>query len=163
MRLDGLLAEAHLKESDLLETVVGDVTSDVRGLTMDSRRVMAGALFACVPGQARDGHDFASAAVAGGAAALLTERPLDLDVAQIVVPSVRRALGPLADAFFDHPSRRPDGRGRHGHQRQDDDVCPAAGRVLGPRLGHRDHRHTHPAAHHAGGARLATTTRRLAR
>ncbi len=104
MRLDELLAHAHLKESDLLETVVGDLTSDVRGLTMDSRRVMAGALFACVPGQARDGHDFASAAVAGGATALLTERPLDLDVAQIVVPSVRRALGPLADAFFDHPS-----------------------------------------------------------
>jgi UDP-N-acetylmuramoyl-L-alanyl-D-glutamate--2,6-diaminopimelate ligase len=105
VRLDELLAQAHLKESDLLEKVVGDLASDVRRLTMDSRRVTAGALFACVPGQARDGHDFANAAVAGGATALLTERPLDLDVAQIVVSSVRRALGPLADAFFDHPSR----------------------------------------------------------
>jgi UDP-N-acetylmuramoyl-L-alanyl-D-glutamate--2,6-diaminopimelate ligase len=105
VRLDELVAGARLKESDLLETVSGDPSRDVRGLTMDSRRVTPGDLFACVPGQARDGHDFAGAAVAGGATALLTERTVDLDVVQIVVRSVRRALGPVADAFFEHPSR----------------------------------------------------------
>jgi UDP-N-acetylmuramoyl-L-alanyl-D-glutamate--2,6-diaminopimelate ligase len=71
---------------------------------MDSRRVSRGALFACVPGHTRDGHEFASAAVAGGAAALLTERDLDLDVPQVRVSSVRGALGPIADAFYGHPS-----------------------------------------------------------
>jgi UDP-N-acetylmuramoyl-L-alanyl-D-glutamate--2,6-diaminopimelate ligase len=104
VRLDALLAEANL-DVGLLETVSGDTTAEVRSLTMDSRRVVPGALFACVPGQTRDGHEFAPAAVAGGAAALLTERNLELDVPQVQVSSVRRALGPIADAFYGHPSR----------------------------------------------------------
>jgi UDP-N-acetylmuramoyl-L-alanyl-D-glutamate--2,6-diaminopimelate ligase len=105
MRLDTLLAESSLAKLALLETVVGDAATGVVELTMDSRRVTPGTLFACVPGQIRDGHDFAAAAVAGGAAALLTERALELNVPQVVVSSVRRALGPVADAFFGHPSR----------------------------------------------------------
>jgi UDP-N-acetylmuramoyl-L-alanyl-D-glutamate--2,6-diaminopimelate ligase len=104
MRLDGLLAKASLPGSALLESVIGDPATEVTDLTMDSRRVTPGTLFACVPGHTRDGHDYAGAAVAGGATALLTERQLDLRVPQIVVSSVRRALGPVADAFFGHPS-----------------------------------------------------------
>jgi UDP-N-acetylmuramoyl-L-alanyl-D-glutamate--2,6-diaminopimelate ligase len=41
---------------------------------------------------------------AAGAVALLVERPLDCDVPQLQVPSVREALGPVAAAFFGHPS-----------------------------------------------------------
>jgi UDP-N-acetylmuramoyl-L-alanyl-D-glutamate--2,6-diaminopimelate ligase len=105
MRLERLLAEAGLSELGLLATVIGDSATEVVALTMDSRRVTPCTLFACVPGQTRDGHDFASAAVAGGATALLTERALELNVPQLVVSSVRRALGPVADAFYGHPSR----------------------------------------------------------
>jgi UDP-N-acetylmuramoyl-L-alanyl-D-glutamate--2,6-diaminopimelate ligase len=105
MRLDGLLTEASLPELGLLESVIGDPAVEVVALTMDSRRGTTCTLFACVPGQARDGHDFARAAVAGGATALLTERVLELNVPQVVVSSVRRALGPVADAFYGHPSR----------------------------------------------------------
>ena len=105
MRLDGLVAEASLGELGLLEDVIGDQAIEVMALTMDSRRVTPGALFACVPGHSRDGHLFAAAAVASGAAATLSERPLDLSVPQVVVSSVRRALGPVADAFYGHPSR----------------------------------------------------------
>jgi UDP-N-acetylmuramoyl-L-alanyl-D-glutamate--2,6-diaminopimelate ligase len=105
VRLDGLLAEASLQDLGLLETVTGDATTEVRAVTMDSRRVVPGALFACVPGHTRDGHEFAAAAVADGAAVLLNERTLDLPVPQVVVSSVRQALGPIADAFYEHPSR----------------------------------------------------------
>ncbi len=105
MRLDGLIAEASLRELGLLEVVVGGQATEVVALTMDSRQATPGALFACVPGHTRDGHAFAAAAVAGGAVAVLSERPLDLAVPQVVVSSVRRAIGPLADALFGHPSR----------------------------------------------------------
>jgi UDP-N-acetylmuramoyl-L-alanyl-D-glutamate--2,6-diaminopimelate ligase len=105
MRLDGLIAEASLPELGLLTTVIGDPATELRAVTMDSRRVAPGALFAAVPGQHRDGHEFAAAAVAEGAAAVMTDRPLDLAIPQVVVSSVRRALGPVADAFFGHPSR----------------------------------------------------------
>jgi UDP-N-acetylmuramoyl-L-alanyl-D-glutamate--2,6-diaminopimelate ligase len=104
VRLDGLIAEAGLRERGLLTQVLGEPATHVGSVTMDSRRVAPGALFACVPGQRTDGHVFAAEAVARGAACLLCERPLGLDVTQVVVASVRRALGPVSDAFFGHPS-----------------------------------------------------------
>jgi UDP-N-acetylmuramoyl-L-alanyl-D-glutamate--2,6-diaminopimelate ligase len=100
-----LVAEASLENLGLLITVIGNPAAEVLALTMDSRQVAHGSLFACVPGQNRDGHEFAVVAVAGGAAAVLCEHPLDLDVPQVVVTSVRRALGPVADAINGHPSR----------------------------------------------------------
>jgi UDP-N-acetylmuramoyl-L-alanyl-D-glutamate--2,6-diaminopimelate ligase len=105
VRLDGLTAEAGLKERGLLTQVLGGPATHVGSVTMDSRAVAPGAMFACVPGQRADGHVFAPEAVVRGATSLLCERPLDLDVAQVVVTSVRRALGPISDAFFGHPSR----------------------------------------------------------
>jgi len=70
----------------------------------DSRRVGRGALFCCVRGANADGHDHAPAAVAAGASALLVERPLGLGVPEIVVPSVRHAMGPAAAVVHGDPS-----------------------------------------------------------
>jgi len=72
----------------------------------DSRRVGPGSLFACIPGRNTDGHDHATAAIEAGAVALLTERSLDLGVAEIEVESVRRAVGPAASLVHGHPSHR---------------------------------------------------------
>jgi UDP-N-acetylmuramoyl-tripeptide--D-alanyl-D-alanine ligase len=71
-----------------------DVTVDA--IVSDSRKVDFGALFAALPGSQVDGHDFASAAVKLGAVALLVQRRLELDVPQLVVDDVLRALGRLA-------------------------------------------------------------------
>src|SRR5687768_14791222 len=77
----------------------------VSGLAYDSRAVAPGDLFCCLPGQIVDGHDFAPAAVAAGASALLVERTVGAGVPEARVASARGSLGPLADAFFGHPSR----------------------------------------------------------
>ena len=78
------------------------------------------------PGANVDGHDLAAAAVAGGAAALVVERPVNACVPQLVVPSVRAAMPPAANAFFDDAFTRARGGGGHRHERQDDDgVSPA--------------------------------------
>lgn len=71
----------------------------------DSRQVGAGSLFCCVPGENVDGHDHAAAAVAAGAVALLVERPLGLGVPEIIVASVRRAMGPAAAVVHGDPSK----------------------------------------------------------
>jgi len=63
-----------------------------------------GVLFCAVPGRDHDGHDHAEAAIAAGASALLVERPLDLEAPQVVVPSVRAALGPAAAAIHGDPA-----------------------------------------------------------
>lgn len=81
----------------------GDV--ELSGVVHDTRAVRPGSLFCCVPGARVDGHDLAGEATAAGAVALLVERELPLAVPQLVVPSVRQAMGPLSAAFWDHPSR----------------------------------------------------------
>ena len=58
-----------------------------------------------MPGARVDGHDLAGAAVGRGAVAVLVERPVDAGVPEVRVRSVRDALGPVADAFWGHPSR----------------------------------------------------------
>ena len=74
-------------------------------LAYDARDAGPGSLFFCVPGSRADGHDFAHDAVANGAVALVVERPLELEVPQLVVPSARRAMAPAADELFGHPSQ----------------------------------------------------------
>ena len=78
----------------------------VADVTHDSRSAGPGVLYACRPGRRADGHDFAPAAVAAGTPALLVERVLDLDVAQLRVPSVAAALGAAAARVHGDPSRR---------------------------------------------------------
>jgi len=88
--------------------VRGDPAStEVASVEFDSRRVGPGALFCCVPGERTDGHRYAGEAVGRGAAVLLCEHLLDLDVAQVQVPEgeVRPAMAEVAAAFYGHPAR----------------------------------------------------------
>ena len=82
-----------------LDVMIGDITHD-------STRVSNGSLFCCVVGENTDGHDFARDALSAGASALLVERELPLECAQIVVSDTRRAMGEIASAFYDHPSQK---------------------------------------------------------
>src|SRR5436309_1115684 len=84
--------------------VVGRARVEVQDLAYDTRAVVPGSLFFCVPGARADGHDFAAEAVERGAVALVVERPLDVAVPQLVVPDARAAMAPAADAFFGHPT-----------------------------------------------------------
>jgi len=78
---------------------------ELRGLAYDVQAVEQGSLFFCVPGMRADGHDFAAEAVRRGAAALVVERPLQLDVPQLVVVSAREAMAVAADVYFGEPTR----------------------------------------------------------
>jgi UDP-N-acetylmuramoyl-tripeptide--D-alanyl-D-alanine ligase len=72
------------------------VTGDV---VIDSRRVGPGGLFAAVAGERADGHDFAAAAVAAGAVAVLATRPVA--VPSVLVADVPAALADLARFVVD--------------------------------------------------------------
>ena len=88
--------------------VVHAAPVEIRDLAYDTRAVLPGALFFCIPGSNVDGHDLAAEAVERGAAALVVERPLDVSVPQLVVPSVRQAMPPGAALFFGDPSHELD-------------------------------------------------------
>jgi len=88
----------------------GDRRVTVSDVAYRSGDVGPGSLFFCVPGARTDGHRFGLEAVARGAVALVVERWLDLgeESVQVLVPSVREAMGPISSAFFRNPSDRLD-------------------------------------------------------
>ncbi|MGL5823465.1 MAG: UDP-N-acetylmuramoyl-tripeptide--D-alanyl-D-alanine ligase [Nocardioides sp.] len=63
-------------------------------VSVDSRQAVVGGLFVAVPGERVDGHEFAAAAGAAGAAAAIGSRPTELPT--VVVADPRVALGRLA-------------------------------------------------------------------
>ncbi len=74
----------------------GDPRHRVLRVTTDSRDVRAGDLFVCLVGPRFDGHDYARAALAAGAAAVLASRALGDDgVASVMVSDTLQALGML--------------------------------------------------------------------
>ncbi len=84
----------------------------VRGLADDSRRVSPGDCFIAIPGTRNDGHDFVPAAVAAGATAVVTERPVPLPepIVAVQVSNARLAVARLAAAFYGV------NRSRNGHR-----------------------------------------------
>ncbi|AHV98383.1 UDP-N-acetylmuramoyl-L-alanyl-D-glutamate--2,6-diaminopimelate ligase [Paenibacillus sabinae] len=86
--------------------LIGSGETEITDLQADSRKVKPGDLFICLPGFTVDGHDFAPQAAASGAAALVVERQLDIDLPQIIVGDSRFAMAVLANTFFGSPSSR---------------------------------------------------------
>ncbi|MGL4488812.1 MAG: UDP-N-acetylmuramoylalanyl-D-glutamyl-2,6-diaminopimelate--D-alanyl-D-alanine ligase [Rhizobiaceae bacterium] len=82
---------------------LGDMPEGVTGIAIDSRTVQKGEAFFAIKGDLHDGHDFASFAMANGAALLVvSEAKLPamgrLTVPMIVVPDVLKALEQLGVA-----------------------------------------------------------------
>ncbi len=105
----GLVESAAMKLSELVQgvsgaTVRGDPGTEIRGLAYHTRDVVDGTLFFCIPGSAHDGHAFAAAAVAAGAAALVCERDTGEPVPHVIVPAVRRAMALTAARWYGRPS-----------------------------------------------------------
>ncbi len=78
--------------------LVGDGATVVTGITIDSRSVAPGDLFVAFAGERSDGHDFAGAALAQGAAAVMSQRPV-AELA-VVVADPLAAMGRLATALL---------------------------------------------------------------
>jgi len=99
MKLQKLLKNLHL-----LVPYLGE-DPEITSIENDNRKVQNGSLFICIKGYTVDGHDFAESAVKSGAAAVLAERPLSLDVPVILVKDTTRAMAVLADAFYEQPTK----------------------------------------------------------
>ena len=78
---------------------------EVKELIYNSRKVKNGDVFCCIVGTFADGHKYAQQAVDAGAAALVVERKLDIDVPQILVEDTRIAMAEMAAAYYGYPSR----------------------------------------------------------
>jgi UDP-N-acetylmuramoyl-tripeptide--D-alanyl-D-alanine ligase len=99
-------SESGIPEMSTYEAQAAAAAIVTGPVVIDSRQAVPGALFAALPGERVDGHDYAAAAARNGAAAILAARPLTAAGAPvIVVADVTVALGLLARAVLD---RLPD-------------------------------------------------------
>jgi len=105
-RLTDLAAQLGAETSG---DVDGAADVSVTGITLDSRRVRPGDLYAALPGARAHGADFAAQAAAAGAHAVLTD-PAGADRAResglpvLVVDRPRVVLGDVAARIYGHPA-----------------------------------------------------------
>lgn len=105
-------SSTHMKLSELLRATQvsrtqGPLDSSVRGIAYHSASVEEGFVFVAIPGTQRDGGEFIPEAIDKGAVAVVCERPAKASsprVAEILVPSARRALADLASAWYGNPA-----------------------------------------------------------
>lgn len=94
----------------LLAELVADAPDiTLNGLTLDNRRIQSGMVFIALRGTRQHGLEYAQAAVAAGAVAVLYEpetqlTPPTLSVPVIAIPQLRQVLGRLAARFYQQPS-----------------------------------------------------------
>ena len=83
---------------------------EISAATMDSRRVVRGAVFCAVKGAKADGHDFIRAVVDAGAALVVCERELPTELAKAVswirVPNGYHAMALVAEMAADFPAAK---------------------------------------------------------
>ena len=90
---------AQIVQGQLHRSQSSDAADRFVGMTQDSRNVRHDTLFAALPGERVDGHQFVDAAARAGAAAALVQRPVDSPLSQIQVSDVAVAMGRLAAAW----------------------------------------------------------------
>ena len=84
-------------------TLIGEDV-EVKELRYNSRKAEKGDVFCCVVGTFADGHKYAAQAVEAGAAALVVERQLDIDIPQVLVENTRIAMAEMAAAYYGNPA-----------------------------------------------------------
>lgn len=68
--------------------------------------VKPGGLFVAIKGLIADGHDFIDDALARGASAIVTQKPVVKKSIIIEVKNTRKALAAISDQFFSNPSKK---------------------------------------------------------
>lgn len=141
-----------LRAHDAAAHIRGDAESVVSGVTLSSRRVLPGDLYAALPGQRAHGIDFLEEAMGAGAAAVITDAAgaerVGSRVPVVSVESPRALLGGVGPGV-----RQPGGRAHrdrcHRDPGQDDDDAARRGRLhpfrdAGGGDGHRGDPHQGP-------------------
>ena len=99
MNLENLIKNLEAK-------VIGETNIDILDITYNSKKVKKGSLFVCLCGENSDGHDFAKDAERNGAAAILCEKQVQVNIPQIIVSSTRKALSKVFSCFYDNPQNK---------------------------------------------------------
>ena len=97
-----------MKLAELFDYMTDLPDVEVKGLAIDSRKVVPGDMFFCLVGYELDGHSFAKMVAEKGAAAIVISHPVEEmeDVAYVKVDDTRAELSRVCRVFFgDHAEK----------------------------------------------------------
>lgn len=103
MKLEEILNGIHVAE------IKGNITKEISGLEIDSRKIESGHMFVAVRGTQTDGHAYIGKAIEKGASVIVCETypdNIDSDVTYIKVNDTEEVVGKLATAFYGHPTSK---------------------------------------------------------
>ncbi|MCC8170058.1 MAG: UDP-N-acetylmuramoyl-L-alanyl-D-glutamate--2,6-diaminopimelate ligase [Oscillospiraceae bacterium] len=80
--------------------------TEISGIAYDSRNVSEGNVFVCIKGFETDGHKYAKMAEKNGAAVIVAEEKIDVDVPVWYVENSRITISELACKYYDNPSEK---------------------------------------------------------
>ena len=103
MKLSALLSSCKILE------LIGNTEQDITGICFDSRKVSASSMFIATVGTVADGHQFIASAIEKGASVIVCEKlpeQLDATITYVVVENSSRAMGLIAAAYYQHPSKK---------------------------------------------------------
>ncbi|MBR6530875.1 MAG: UDP-N-acetylmuramoyl-L-alanyl-D-glutamate--2,6-diaminopimelate ligase, partial [Clostridia bacterium] len=79
---------------------------DITSVTDDSRKVKDGSVFVCLKGFETDGHKYAKTAAENGAAVIVAQDKIDVNVPVVYVENSRRIMAELVCTFYGNPSEQ---------------------------------------------------------
>jgi UDP-N-acetylmuramoyl-L-alanyl-D-glutamate--2,6-diaminopimelate ligase len=95
-----------IRDIDVI-SVSDDSDIEISGLYYDSRKVEPGGLYFAIKGHSLDGHDFIGQSKEKGGVAVVLEKGTGISgMTEVLVGDSRRAMGSIADTFFDSPSMK---------------------------------------------------------
>ena len=103
MKLEEILNGIHVAE------IKGNITKEISGLEIDSRKIESGHMFVAVRGTQTDGHAYIGKAIEKGASVIVCETfpdNIDSDVTYIKVNDTEDVVGKLATAFYGQPTSK---------------------------------------------------------
>ncbi len=88
--------------TEIAKAVDGSLSGEekmISSVSIDTRTLQSGDLYIAIQGENFDGHDFVAKAEEAGAAAIMLAKPVESQLAQIIVADTRLALAELAGAW----------------------------------------------------------------
>ncbi len=104
MILSHLLKSIKPKRVTYTNKKMQEHNTEIMSIHYKSQDVRQNGLFVAIPGLVADGHDFIDAALARGASALITQKPVNRDIITIEVDNTRKALAAVSAMFYGNPS-----------------------------------------------------------
>ncbi|MDD6214729.1 MAG: UDP-N-acetylmuramoyl-L-alanyl-D-glutamate--2,6-diaminopimelate ligase [Firmicutes bacterium] len=90
--------------SELFGNKMPDI--EITGIAIDSRKVQNGYVFICISGLEDDGHRYAKKAAENGAAVIVAEKPLDVNVPLVLVENTKIEMANISAKFYGEPEKR---------------------------------------------------------